>query len=455
MNMKIIHLEKHDSENIIQAKKILQDNGIQCSIEELENLAEMDKLVAQKNLEFKISQLEYQIAELEELYKQLTYRVRGFIKMDISSCKMIIIDKFLAELSGYSIDIWEKTPNFIQTIVHSDFKEYYSSCIDELKRGIIPKLMEYEIVKKNGEQRWWLQFNIGAFDIHGKLVSISAIIIDGTEQKNAERKIAESEERFRSLLEQSVAGIIIIKDNKIIFANDVIFKQSGYDHSQINTQSLEQIFQIVHPEDHRFVKSQFNKVEELGVVPEFYFRIISKDKSVIWLSAQLKKFTYEGQTAISCIMVEVTKRVTLEQKLQHEHRLAQSYFDIAGVMLLVLDKNANVVQINKRGCEILGYTKEEIIGKNWIHTFLPNRIRTAVQQTFDKCMNEKISPDDCFENYVLTKEGKEKLILWHNALLKDSNGNIEAVISSGEDITIPRIAEKIIGDNEIKNSQKK
>ncbi|HUT79714.1 MAG TPA: PAS domain S-box protein [Candidatus Bathyarchaeia archaeon] len=563
--MKIIQLEKNDTESVTQALKILEKNGFKCSIEEMKNLAEMDKLIAEKNLEFQIHQLEQQITELDNLHQQLTMRVRGFVKMDIPTCKMSIVDKFLAELSGYTVDEWINTPNFIQTIVHPDFENYYSSCCDKMKKGIVPKIMEYKIIRENGEERWWLQFNIGAFDIKGKLVSISSVILDNTEhketeikyrnlfenlnagifrvnietgeflevnqrlanaagypsveefkekcnavnfyydiedrnkiieilktqgkvtdfevklknydgkyfwvshsasyypkegfcegiiidvtnRKKAEEKLKESEERFRSLVEQSVAGIIIIKNDKIIFANDIIFKHSGYSSSQFTSMELDQLYQIIYPEDREFVMEQFKKVDETGMVPEFYFRIITKENKTIWLSTQLKKFTYEDGTAISCVIVEVTKRIELEQKLTQEHKLAQSYFDIAGVLLVVLNRDANVIKINKFGCEILGYTQEEIIGKNWIQNFLPNRIQSAVQRTFNRCINGEISPDDYFENYILTKNGEERLILWHNAVLKDAEGNIIEIISSGEDITIPHLVEAIKGDNEI------
>ena len=569
--MKIIQLENNDTENIIKAKEVLAENGFQCSLEELEHLAEMEQLIEEKKLEFKVAQLEHQISELDVLYQQLTKRVRGFVKMEISSGKMSIVDKFLANLSSYSIDKWKKTPNFIQTIVHPDFEDYYASCFAEMKKGIVPKLMEYKIIKQDGEERWWLQFNIGAFDINGKLVSISAVIIDNTEQKKteikyrnlfenlnagvfrvniesgefldvnlkianyvgystvkefkencnakdfyydindrnkiiqllrkqgkvtdfevklrntdgnyvwashsasyypkegfcegiiinitdrkkAEKKVIENEAKFRSLIEQSVAGIIIFQNNKVIFTNDVIFKHSGYSYSQITSMDLDNIFQIIHPSDRDFVKDQFRKAEKGGIVPEFYCRIIANDKRIIWLSTQLKKFSYEDGTAISCLMVEVTKRVMLEQKLTQERNLAQSYFNIAGVLLLVLDREANVVQINKRGCEILGYSQEEIIGKNWIETCLPSRIQSAVQRTFNKCINGEILSEDSYENVVLTKDEEERMISWHNAVLKDSEGKIIAVISSGEDITSPRPTEKIISDNEIKNVSEK
>ncbi|GAI74382.1 unnamed protein product, partial [marine sediment metagenome] len=52
---------------------------------------------------------------------------------------------------------------------------------------------------------------------------------------------------------------------------------------------------------------------------------------------------------------------------------AQKYLDVAGVMLVAIDVEGRVGLVNKKGCEILGYEEEEIIGKKWFDNFLPER----------------------------------------------------------------------------------
>lgn len=446
--MKLIQIEDCASDKISDAKSLLEENGFNCSYVEFENLAGLDKLIAVKELQFQVNQLEQQISELESLYQTLSKRVRGFVKMELPSCKYSIADKFLEHLSGFSVEKWLETPNFVSSIVHPKFKDYFLSCCDEMKRGVIPKVMDYKIIRKDGEERWWLQFNIGAYNIDGKLVSVSAIIIDNTDRKITELKLKESEERFRSLVEQSVAGIVIVKDEKIIFANDVVFKHSGYSQSTISSMRFEDLEKIIHPDDFDFVMEQFRKVEEKELVPEFYYRIISPCKKVKWLSSQLKKFSHENGSTIAVIMVEVTKRVELEQKLRRERNLAQKYFDVAGTLLVVLDKDCKVVQINKRGCAILKYPKEEIIGKNWIDNFLPESIRETVRIKFAKAIAGEVSSQDDYENYILTENGEERLISWKNAILLNEDNEIEAIISSGEDITQQRLAEELLQKND-------
>jgi rubredoxin len=66
---------------------------------------------------------------------------------------------------------------------------------------------------------------------------------------------------------------------------------------------------------------------------------------------------------------DLTKRKKAENKLSQEKKKLQKYLDISEVMFLVLDTNGKIKSINKKGCEILGYKQEELIGKDWFDEF--------------------------------------------------------------------------------------
>jgi len=130
------------------------------------------------------------------------------------------------------------------------------------------------------------------------------------------------------------------------------------------------------------------------------------------------------------------------EELRGERDKAQKYFDVAYCIMVVIDSHGKARLINQKGCEVLGYKKEEILGKDWYDNFVPERIRGEVKAVGVKLMAGKIKPVEYFENPVLTKNGEERLIAWHNAVLKDEEGNIIATLSSGEGITERRKAEE-------------
>jgi PAS domain S-box-containing protein len=131
-----------------------------------------------------------------------------------------------------------------------------------------------------------------------------------------------------------------------------------------------------------------------------------------------------------------------EEELREERDRAQHYLDVAKTILVVIAADQRVSLINKKGCDILGYDEREIIGKNWFDTFVPARMRDDVKAAFNKLMIREIHPVEHFENPVVSREGEERLIAWHNAVLENDDGEIIATLSSGEDITERKRAEE-------------
>ncbi|MDD5340250.1 MAG: PAS domain S-box protein [Candidatus ainarchaeum sp.] len=133
-----------------------------------------------------------------------------------------------------------------------------------------------------------------------------------------------------------------------------------------------------------------------------------------------------------------------EKELEGERNLANKYLDIADVILVAIGADQKVTLINRKGCEVLGYKEPEIIGKNWFEKFIPKKARKRTEETFGKLMAGEIKEVGYYENEVLAKNGEEKLIAWHNTILRD-DGRRLGTLSSGEDITRRRFTEERLG----------
>lgn len=143
----------------------------------------------------------------------------------------------------------------------------------------------------------------------------------------------------------------------------------------------------------------------------------------------------------------VDERRNAEIELTKERDTAHKYLDIAGVIILVLDTEGSVRLINKRGSEILGFNENEIIGKDWIKNFIPHRLRNEIEIEFKTIIEGKSQLPGYYENPILAKGGEERTILWSNRLLIE-NGKITGVLSSGEDITERKRAERALKESE-------
>jgi PAS domain S-box-containing protein len=149
-----------------------------------------------------------------------------------------------------------------------------------------------------------------------------------------------------------------------------------------------------------------------------------------------------------CLDRDTTDQIVFEEAVRAERDRAQEYLNIASVILVAIDAQQKVTLINKKGREILGWDEVDIVGSNWFDRFVPPRDREATRAVFKQLMAGNIEPAEYFENAVQTHDGRERLIAWHNTMLRNKQGDIIGTLSSGEDITERRRAEKALRQTE-------
>lgn len=193
---------------------------------------------------------------------------------------------------------------------------------------------------------------------------------------------------------------------------------------------------------------------ELGVMVALYFlkdtlspvTIILVDAPLLVLV--LSPFIYFFLFRPLVSLVEERRRAQVA--LVRERNRLRKYLDVAGVIVVVLDREGSVELINRKGCEVLGYRESEILGRNWFSSFLPERTRSETNMVFSMLMTSASEDEDSegyYENPVLTRGGGERTILWHNSVLRE-NGRAIGTLSSGEDITERKLTEKALKESE-------
>jgi len=139
---------------------------------------------------------------------------------------------------------------------------------------------------------------------------------------------------------------------------------------------------------------------------------------------------------------DITAHKGSEVALRAERDRFQTYLDVAGVMFVALDPRGTVTLVNRKGCEILGLPEREILGRNWFDGFIPKSEAEKVKRVFDRIVAGDVAPAEFHENAVVAAGGRERLIAWHNSILRDDRGSFLGIVSSGEDVTDRRRAER-------------
>ncbi len=239
---------------------------------------------------------------------------------------------------------------------------------------------------------------------------------------------------LKSALDESSIVAITDQKGKIIFANDKFCEISKYSREELLGQTHRIINSGYHSKE--FFKEMWRTIAS-GQVWRNEIRNQAKDGSYYWVDTTIVPFLNEQGKPYQYVAIrrDITQRKLMEEELRQERDRAQMYLDVTEVMLLALNEKMEVTLINKKGTRILGYAEEDIIGKNWAEYFLPPPIRQSVVEIFADLMAGQIKIQEYCESPIVIKSGEERLMAWHNALIKDKSGRITGILSSGEDIT--------------------
>ena len=134
---------------------------------------------------------------------------------------------------------------------------------------------------------------------------------------------------------------------------------------------------------------------------------------------------------------EVRRRKLVEQELRHAHEATRQVIESADVIIIGLDYTGHVRLLNGAGESATGYSRDELLGKDWFDTVVPRERFPFVWDEFSRISQLGVQPPtESFENPILTKSGEIRHIQWRNSCIGPVQGVDDLfVISFGTDIT--------------------
>jgi PAS domain S-box-containing protein len=270
----------------------------------------------------------------------------------------------------------------------------------------------------------------------GNVIFYEGMIEDITEQKKAEEKLKESEEKYRTLVEGSLAGTYIFQDGKFKFVSGQILSIFGFTPQEVlNTRK---ILEIVHPEDRKKVIKLFTSNLKGDISKSgFQFRIIKKNGEIAWVEVLNNLINYEGKPALLGTMLDITDRIKAEQRNRIMSQLLLSLNDA----VVLTDENGNILEVNDAFCRITGYSKDEVIGKN------PRILKSGLHDAnFYKEMWDSILTKGYWKGEIINKKknGEFYFALLSISSIKDEVHGLTYYLGIQSDITERKKAEEQI-----------
>ena len=126
-------------------------------------------------------------------------------------------------------------------------------------------------------------------------------------------------------------------------------------------------------------------------------------------------------------------RCFVQDELMRERDRTRKYIELAGVFLAAVSRDGTIEMINHHGAEILGYCEEDLIGKNWFETVVPESVRESRLSAFQQMVSSVTTEDFAqYKGAVLCADGTEKEILWKSSILREECGAVSGIVTSGE-----------------------
>ncbi len=207
----------------------------------------------------------------------------------------------------------------------------------------------------------------------------------------------------------------------------------------------------VHPDDRPGIVEAVRRSVAENAPFAIEYRFAKADGAWLWLLARahvVERDTAGHPLRTLGTKMDISRGKQAEISLRMERDRGQSYLDTIEAIIVALDHDGRITLINRKGCELLGYAAEELLGEDWFARFLPQaRGQARVHAVFRDIIAGHIEQAEYFENTVLTRAGGQRLIAWHNSVIRDAEGHISGTLSAGEDVTERRVGERALAES--------
>ncbi len=165
--------------------------------------------------------------------------------------------------------------------------------------------------------------------------------------------------------------------------------------------------------------------------------LIKKDGSCISIEVNAGFITDEDENIVFfyAFVQDLKEWNKLKSRLVETKEMAERFLDITESLILSVDSSGKVLMINSRCEDILEYNQQELQSRNWIQLCIPPDIRKTVKKLFERIFSGNIEGNEYNRNEVLTKSGTEKIISWHNTIIRNEDGSVRELLCAGFDVT--------------------
>jgi two-component system, cell cycle sensor histidine kinase and response regulator CckA len=380
-------------------------------------------------LEAKCEQLEKKLQESEDRFFKIFQASPNMMAITtIKDGKIIDLNEASASLGGF------KREELIGTL-----SAEHNLWADQRQRDVAMQKLQSEGRLHNLQ----VDFLGESGELHRVLFSADPIVMNGeqcllgvsvdiTAKEKESDIIRQSEDKYRTLVENSLQGLAIIQDERYIFCNNAFCEITGYSAEELLRMPPLRMGDLTHPDDRIIVFHRYrDRLAKKPVDSRYECRGIKKDGTIIWLEAYASLMEYNGRPALQMVYLDITERKQAEEALKESKEYLNQIINSIGDPIFVRDRDHNFVLVNEAFCNFFHRTPEEWLGRTRFES-LNKDLQSSIWETEEAVLRTGI--ENITEDNLIDWQGDSRIVMTKKSLLTDKRGN-KQIIGVLRDIT--------------------
>ena len=292
----------------------------------------------------------------------------------------------------------------------------------------------------------------GAYEVYAFQTSpgnMAASFMDITERLETERKLRESEKKYRQLVENAQEGIWTIDNNaNTTFVNQRMAEMLGYSVDEMLGKHL---FSFMDEEGKKLAEYNLERRKE-GIIEQHDFEFLRKDRTKIYASVETSPIINRDGNFIGAVafVADITERKQAEQKLREYQQMLQLVLDNIPQFIFWKDINSVYLGCNKNFASVAGVgSPANIVGKT-DYDLAWKKSETEFFHEVDRLVIELNKPEYHIIEPQSQADGKQAWLDTNRIPLHDLNDNVVGILGTFEDITERKEAEELLKESEEK-----
>ena len=382
-------------------------------------------------------------------------------------------------VTGYMPEEYDADPLlWLHMVPREDRKAVIAQAM-QVRAGRTPPPLEHRIIHKDGSIHWVSNTSVPRFDAQGRVIGYEGLVTDITLRRQAEEQLREREAQYHALFQSSADAIFVESfDGRILDCNEAACRMYGIARHELLQKT---VADLVPPEVAQALPEITRKILRKGGLSfetenircdgerfpcEITIRMVGvgseqlviayvRDLSELRRAEESSRRQLEAETRAAAAEAaraeldrEIAERKRMEKELRESEERFRTTFEKAAVGITHVSPEGTFLRVNRRFCEIVGYSEKEILRHSFQDITFPGDLQADMELLAETMAGKRSSYS--LEKRYLRKDGSLVWVYLTVTLLRDRKNQPKHFISIIEDITERKRAEEALRLEEVR-----